>query len=129
MIRNYADHAANERTFLTWVRTGIAVIAFGFVIEKFNLFMTTIAASAIGEEAAGRLPLERLAGWFGHYDGLALIFGGIAIIVLASVRFVRTTWRIDDDAEHLAKSVRAELVVASVVALLALSYAVYLALD
>jgi putative membrane protein len=28
MIRDYADHAANERTFLTWLRTGIAVVAF-----------------------------------------------------------------------------------------------------
>jgi hypothetical protein len=34
MIRGYSDHAANERTFLAWVRTGIAVIAFGFVIES-----------------------------------------------------------------------------------------------
>ena len=33
----YSDHAANERTFLAWVRTGIATIAFGFVVEKFNL--------------------------------------------------------------------------------------------
>ena len=39
MIRDYRDHSANERTFLAWVRTGIAVIAFGFVIEKFNLFV------------------------------------------------------------------------------------------
>jgi len=36
MIRGYSDHAANERTFLAWVRTGIAVIAFGFVVEKFK---------------------------------------------------------------------------------------------
>ena len=27
MIRDYANHAANERTFLAWVRTGIAIIA------------------------------------------------------------------------------------------------------
>jgi putative membrane protein len=39
MISGYSDHAANERTFLAWVRTGIAMIAFGFVIEKFNLFL------------------------------------------------------------------------------------------
>ena len=43
MIRGYSDHAANERTFLAWVRTGIAVIAFGFVIEKFNLFVLRMA--------------------------------------------------------------------------------------
>lgn len=36
MVRGYTDHAANERTFLARVRTGIAVIAFGFIIEKFN---------------------------------------------------------------------------------------------
>ena len=43
MIRDYADHAANERTFLAWLRTGMAVVAFGFVIEKFNLFVLTLA--------------------------------------------------------------------------------------
>ena len=38
MIKRYSDHAANERTFLAWVRTAIAVMAFGFVIERFDLF-------------------------------------------------------------------------------------------
>ena len=39
MIKRHSDHAANERTFLAWVRTAIAVMAFGFVIEKFDLFL------------------------------------------------------------------------------------------
>jgi putative membrane protein len=30
MIRGYSDHAANERTFLAWVQTGIAIVVFGF---------------------------------------------------------------------------------------------------
>jgi putative membrane protein len=80
MIRGYSDHAANERTFLAWVRTGIAVIAFGFVIEKFNLFVLTIASSA-SAEAAHRLQLERLSGPLGRYGGVALITGGLALIV------------------------------------------------
>jgi inner membrane protein YidH len=42
VINRYSDHAANERTFLAWVRTGIATIAFGFVIEKFNLFIMAL---------------------------------------------------------------------------------------
>src|SRR5215469_2800993 len=37
MIKRYSDHAANERTFLAWVRTAIAVMAFGFLIERFDL--------------------------------------------------------------------------------------------
>ena len=36
MIRNFGDHSANERTFLAWVRTAIAVMAFGFLVEKFG---------------------------------------------------------------------------------------------
>ena len=39
MIRNFSDHSANERTFLAWVRTAIAVMAFGFLVEKFDLFL------------------------------------------------------------------------------------------
>jgi putative membrane protein len=61
MIPGYSDHAANERTFLAWVRTGIAVIAFGFVIEKFNLFILTIA-NASSFDAGRQLQLEKLSG-------------------------------------------------------------------
>ncbi|HEX7199053.1 MAG TPA: DUF202 domain-containing protein [Dongiaceae bacterium] len=50
MISGYTDHAANERTFLAWIRTGVAVIAFGFVIEKFNLFLLTLAAAGLEHE-------------------------------------------------------------------------------
>ena len=46
MIQGYSDHAANERIFLAWVRTGIAVIAFGFVIERFNLFLLSLLSAA-----------------------------------------------------------------------------------
>jgi putative membrane protein len=56
MIRGYSDRAANERTFLAWLRTGIAVIAFGFVIEKFNLFVLTIANA---KGCRGRLAVTR----------------------------------------------------------------------
>lgn len=33
------DHMANERTFLAWIRTSIGIMAFGFVVEKFVLFI------------------------------------------------------------------------------------------
>lgn len=38
------DHLANERTFLAWVRTGIALMGFGFVIVKFALFIRQISS-------------------------------------------------------------------------------------
>ena len=37
--KNLNDHLANERTFLAWLRTGIGVMAFGFVVVKFSLFL------------------------------------------------------------------------------------------
>ncbi len=32
--KKVSDHLANERTFLAWIRTGLATIAFGFVVER-----------------------------------------------------------------------------------------------
>jgi putative membrane protein len=124
MIRGYSDHAANERTFLAWVRTGIAVIAFGFVIEKFNLFLQTIASAAIGERAA---QLPHLTGRVGNYEGLLLIFGGVALVVLATTRFVRTTRLLDDAETHDAGSVRTELILCACLVLVVASYSLYLA--
>jgi putative membrane protein len=127
MIRGYSDHAANERTFLAWVRTGIAVIAFGFVIEKFNLFVLTMA-SASSLDAGHRLQLERVSGPLGRYDGLALVLVGLALIVTAAVRFVRTGWRLDDQETHPAGSLRAELILSAALALFVAGISAYLVL-
>ncbi len=127
MIKRYSDHAANERTFLAWVRTGIATIAFGFVVEKFNLFVRTLAeANAL--DVAGHLRLQKFSGAFSHYDGLTLILVGIAIIVLSLTRFIRTSRLIDDQQMHSAGSVRAELGLSVVLALIVMTMIVYFAL-
>lgn len=126
MIGGYSDHAANERTYLAWVRTGIAITAFGFVIEKFNLFILTVAATATGD-AAQRTQLSGLAGRVGRYDGLALIAGGVALVVLATVRFIRITRFLDDGQSHAAADVRTELMLSAALVLLIAGYGVYLA--
>ena len=89
MIQGYSDYAANERTFLAWVRTGVAVIAFGFVIEKFNIFVLSLLDAA-SHDPMQRLQLERLSGPSTHFQGLALIVVGIVLLVVATIRFVRT---------------------------------------
>ena len=72
MIRNFGDHAANERTFLAWVRTAIAVMAFGFLVEKFDLFLEIAAPSLAGRNLS--LSSQR----YGNIAGLALIVLGTA---------------------------------------------------
>jgi putative membrane protein len=126
MIGGYSDHAANERTFLAWVRTGIAVIAFGFVIEKFNLFLLTIASVGAGDELQ-RSELKHLSGRIGRYDGLGLILGGLALVVLATTRFVRTERLLADSKMHPVSSVRTELLLSALLVLLVSSYSLYLA--
>ncbi len=126
MIRGYSDHAANERTFLAWIRTGIAVIAFGFVVEKFNLFLRTLAGVSAGN-SGHRISVEQLSGPVGRYDGLALIVIGIVLIVFAAGHFVRTTRLIDDQEMHPATSIRVELALSAVLGLIVAALCAYLA--
>ena len=89
MIKNFGDHSANERTFLAWVRTAIAVMAFGFLVEKFDLFLEFAAPSLAGRTLS--LPGQK----FGNMAGLALIVLGTAMVGIAAARFVRIAKNID----------------------------------
>jgi len=128
MIKRYSDHAANERTFLAWVRTAIAVMAFGFVIERFDLFLKYAAPPA----AQGIIAPH--GGAFANAAGLAFIALGVVIIVIAGWRFVRTARDIDSEAEVASPGERFDLALAGMIGLLGaalflyLSYAVFPAL-
>src|SRR6202034_1341321 len=84
MIKRCSDHAANERTFLAWVRTAIAVMAFGFLIERFDLFLKFAAPQLAQQQIA---PHGQA---FANAAGLAFIGIGVAMIVLAGIRFIKT---------------------------------------
>jgi putative membrane protein len=127
MIHGYSDHAANERTFLAWARTAIAVIAFGFVIEKFNLFVLTVA-NADSLDAERRLQLERLSGPLSRYNGLALILFGPVLVVVAAAHFVRTERLLGDQEAHSPDGGRAEVLLSLALALVVAGCSIYLAL-
>lgn len=80
MINRYTDHAANERTYLAWIRTAIAIMAFGFLIEKFDFFITYIG-KMLGDEENFKSSLSA------ELAGLALFVIGIAVIIGATMRF------------------------------------------
>jgi len=121
MIRNFTEQSANERTFLAWLRTGIAVIAFGFVVEKFNLFMVALARTAAAEVGRG-IGTERLSGPLGRYDGLALMLVGVILIVIGDLRFTRNKRLINDPEPQITADVRTELIVTTVLVLLVAAY-------
>ena len=45
MIEHYQDYSANERTYLAWVRTALAIGAFGFIVDKYSLWAQNNGAS------------------------------------------------------------------------------------
>ncbi len=127
MIRDYANHAANERTFLAWVRTGIAIIALGFVIEKFNLFLLTVAKT-LAVETPHSMQLQKLSGPLGRFGGLALILGGVALIALSASRFIRTRRLLAADETHPASALRVEFALLMSTVLFVAGFSVYAAL-
>ena len=121
MIKRYSDHAANERTFLAWVRTAIAVMAFGFVIERFDLFLQ-VAAPQI---ALKQIPPHGQR--FANAAGLAFIGIGVVMIVIAGMRFVRTTKAIETDDVVPSSGERFDMTLAALIGLLGISLFLYLA--
>ena len=120
MIERYSDHAANERTFLAWVRTAIAIMAFGFLVQKFDLFLRIASASLTARTLPQRSPIV------GDIAGLLLIVLGGAMMVLAAVRFRKTTLDIDAKEVRLGPGTQLDIILAALLFLLGAILFVYL---
>jgi putative membrane protein len=120
MIERYSDHAANERTFLAWVRTAIAIMAFGFLVQKFDLFLRIAGARLAGRSLPERSP------FVGDIAGLLLIVLGGAMMVLAAVRFRKTTFDIDAKEVRLGPGTGLDIILATLLFLLGAILFVYL---
>jgi putative membrane protein len=90
MIKQFNDHAANERTYLAWLRTGIAIIAFGFVLERFDIFLHTLVKT-LGADKVQHI------GHGGREAGLALVFVGVVTLAVATWRFAVTSRKISSE--------------------------------
>jgi putative membrane protein len=111
-------YLAAERTFLSWIRTGLALMGFGFVVARFGVFLREFAQNntASGEHHAGfSLPV-----------GVALIGIGIVVNVIAAFRHRRYVRAID--AGHFRQSFGSAFAfsIAGLLALIGLAVAIYL---
>ncbi len=72
---------AAERTFLAWIRTGLALMGFGFVVARFGLFLREMAALQGQNLPAGR----------GHslWMGVSLVALGVVVNIAAAVNHYR----------------------------------------
>jgi putative membrane protein len=81
------DHLANERTFLAWVRTSIAIVVFGFAIGRFAIAMRQLTAfQGHPSKTTG------LSVWM----GMISILAGVMMVVAGLARYRKTRALLDE---------------------------------
>lgn len=85
-------YMAAERTLLAWVRTGLAMMGFGFVVARFGLFLREIARAATAAPGPPTtLGGDRADGGGGAslWIGVVLVVAGVLVNLLAAADHVR----------------------------------------
>jgi len=77
------EHMSNERTFLSWIRTGIGIMVFGFVIVKFSLFVNQLPATFFKDSTIPKNGFTILI-------GIALVLTGALTILLSYWKYKQT---------------------------------------
>jgi uncharacterized membrane protein YidH (DUF202 family) len=95
-ILNRRVHMANERTFLAWIRTSIGIMAFGFVVVKFAIFIKQITA-LLTKNDFSEIHIPQPHQGYSSFFGIALVGLGAMMGVLAFVRYKKVEKQIDDD--------------------------------
>ena len=77
------QYLANERTFLAWIRTSIALIGLGFVVARFGLFLREFQVVI---QQGNRESTFVAGGLFSEYSfssllGVVMISLGVALII------------------------------------------------
>lgn len=85
--RKVRDHMANERTFLAWIRTSVAIMAFGFILEKFSLFLKQMASILGHARGITQIPITTPKAGFSAVFGIILVGIGAIICVLAIIKY------------------------------------------
>ncbi len=111
-------YMAAERTFLAWLRTGIALMGFGFVVARFGLFLREVSVS-------NNVPAPPAHG-FSLPAGVALIVLGIVVNIIAAIRHHRYIKALDRGQFRQTYGPAFAYLVAILLAVIGLAVAVYL---
>lgn len=113
-----SDYLAAERTLLAWIRTGLAMMGFGFVVARFGLFLQEID---VAQNSTAALHYG-LSLWF----GTALIVVGVLVNVIAGWRHLHLVRGLDRGDTSISHPAAHAVTIAILVALVGLAMATYL---
>ena len=113
------EHLANERTFLAWVRTSIAIISLGFVVAKFGVWLERMPGASTVSPVHG-------SGW-SMPIGAGMMIAGALLCILAAWHHRRTTHQIEQGKVTPAYAL--VVLVGGLVTLLATVMIIYLVLS
>jgi uncharacterized protein (DUF302 family)/uncharacterized membrane protein YidH (DUF202 family) len=113
-----SDYLAAERTFLAWIRTGLALMGFGFVVARFGLFLQElrVAEHVLAGQSYG------LSLWF----GTALIAMGVIVNLYSGWQHVRLVRELDDNGPWRSRTSTAAVGIALFLAVTGLAMTIYL---
>ena len=95
-VINRRVHMANERTFLAWIRTSIGIMAFGFVVEKFALFMKQWSYF-LGKTGLPSYQPPPPSRGYSSVFGIFLVGLGAVMGLLSFIRYKKVERQIDED--------------------------------
>jgi putative membrane protein len=113
-------HFAAERTFLAWIRTGLALMGFGFVVARFGLFLRELT----------RVHSDHVArpNWFSVLAGTGLIMVGVMVNVVAAINHVQLIKELREGTYNPGRPSRSAIVLALLLATAGIAMAIYLVL-
>lgn len=112
---------------MAWLRTAISVMAFGFIVEKFDLFLSIAGLSLSGDGAIRVAPMPMPGSHLlGDVTGLSLVLLGAAMIVVAAYRYWSVAKDIENPETRPPHGPRAYLVLSALLLLAAVALFVHL---
>ena len=111
-------YLAAERTFLAWIRTGLSLMGFGFVVARFGLFLRELEFS--------QHPLTLRSAHFTLWVGTALIMMGVVVNVLSAVQHVQFVRAVKNGSPAVDRPPTMAVVISLTLAMIGLAMTIYL---